>query len=512
VSPDAASVLPPLDGAHLTVECVARVAINPGLAPALDPDAVERMRQSRRVVERAVQDGRVVYGVTTGFGRFSDISIPDGDRERLQVNLIESHAAGVGDPLPDPVARAMVLLRANALAKGNSGARPVLAERLIDLLRADIVPEIPRFGSVGASGDLAPLAHLALVITGRGFARHRGTRLSGAEALARAGLAAVTLQAKEGLALINGTQMMTAYACLQLDRAGKLADWADLAAALTVDVLRGLPAAYSERVAAVRPHPGHGVSARHLREALDGSRLTTRAGEIRVQDAYSLRCIPQIHGASRDAIDHVREVVEREINAATDNPLIFPDAPDEERVISAGNFHGQPVALALDYLAIALAELANASERRIERMVNPALSGLPPFLVREGGLNSGLMVAQYTAAALVSQNKVLAHPASVDSIPTSANQEDHVSMGSVAAVKADDVLRNLIWVIAIELLCGAQAADLVGPERLGRGTRSAYEWVRRLVPPWDQDRVLSFDIERVSAALTNATEVPSAGG
>jgi histidine ammonia-lyase len=390
--------------------------------------------------------------------------------------------------------------RAGALAAGFSGARPVLVERLVDLLAHDIVPEIPRFGSVGASGDLAPLAHLALVLTGRGFATWHGQRMTGAEALARAGLAPVVLEAKEGLALINGTQMMTAYAALIVAQAGTLLDWADLAAALTVDVLRGIPAAFDERVAAIRPHPGHAVTARHLREALEGSRLTTEPGELRVQDAYSLRCIPQIHGASRDALVHIAAVVEREINSATDNPLIFAD---DDAVVSAGNFHGQPMALVLDYLAIALAELADVSERRIERLVNPALSGLPPFLVREGGLNSGLMLAQYTAAALVSQNKVLAHPASVDSIPTSANQEDHVSMGSVAAVKAHDVLRNVTWVIGAELICGAQAAELVGPERLGHGTRTAYDWVRQRVAPWDQDRVLSPDLERVAADLVD---------
>lgn len=497
-----ARLVAPLDGGHLSIADVAYVAYHPEGAPGLDPAARERMLASRAVVDRAVATDRVAYGVTTGFGRFSDVAIADPDRGQLQVNLIESHSAGVGEPLPAPVARAMVLLRANALAKGFSGARPVLVERLLDLLTHDIVPEIPRFGSVGASGDLAPLSHLALVLTGRGFATWRGERMTGADALARAGLTPVVLGAKEGLALINGTQMMTAYAALVVAQARTLLDWADLAAALTVDVLRGIPAAFDERVAAIRPHPGHAVTARHLREALEGSRLTTRPGELRVQDAYSLRCIPQIHGASRDALSHIAEVVEREINSATDNPLIFAE---DDGVVSAGNFHGQPVALALDYLAIALAELADVSERRIERMVNPALSGLPPFLVRQGGLNSGLMLAQYTAAALVSQNKVLAHPASVDSIPTSANQEDHVSMGSVAAVKAHDVLRNVTWVIAAELICGAQAAELVGPDRLGQGTRTAYDWVRLRVVPWDRDRVLSPDLERVAADLLEPT-------
>lgn len=504
-SASAGEPLPPLDGEHLTIDAVAEVAHHPDRAPALALHARARMDASRQVVERAVQTGRPLYGVTTGFGRFADVTIPERDRAQLQINLIESHSAGVGEALSVPIARAMVLLRANALAKGFSGARPVLVERLLDLLHHDVVPEIPRYGSVGASGDLAPLSHLALVLTGRGWARYRGERLTGAEAMRRVGLEPVTLQAKEGLALINGTQMMTAYGCLILEQAARLADWADAAAALSVDVLRGIPAAFASSVDAVRPHPGQQVSAAHLRAALTGSRLTTLPGELRVQDAYSLRCTPQIHGASRDAFTHIREVVAREINAATDNPLIFPD---EDTAVSAGNFHGQPVALVLDYLAIALAELASVSERRIERMVNPALSGLPSFLVRDGGLNSGLMLAQYTAAALVSQNKVLTHPASVDSIPTSANQEDHVSMGSVGAVKAYDVLRNVTWVVAAELICGAQAADLVGPTRLGHGNYATYEWVRQHVAPWDRDRVLSPDLEAMATALTESDGPP----
>jgi histidine ammonia-lyase len=488
----------PVDGEHLTLTHLWKTAHRLGPRPVLEEAARHRMRESRDVVEAQVAQGTPVYGVTTGFGRFADVAVAAGDRLRLQENLIKSHAAGVGAPVEGPVARAMVLLRANALAKGYSGARPVVVERLLDLLATDVTPVIPRLGSVGASGDLAPLAHLALVLTGRGEAWWQGERLPGHEALRRAGLDPLQLQAKEGLALINGTQLMTAHAALVLYDAWRLVDFADLSAALTVDVLRGIPDAFDQRVAAVRPHPGHLVSAAHLRAALAESRLTTRPGQIRMQDAYALRCTPQIHGASRDAFQHIADVVEREMNAATDNPLIFPEGQD---VISAGNFHGQPVALALDYLAIALSELASVSERRSERMVNPALSGLPAFLVRDGGLNSGLMLAQYTAAALVSYNKVLSHPASVDSIPTSANQEDHVSMGSIAAIKVSDVLDNVRRVLAIEAMLGAQAADLVGPAKLGRGTRGLYDWVRQHVAFWEEDRELGQDIERLARAL-----------
>jgi histidine ammonia-lyase len=394
----------------------------------------------------------------------------------------------------------MMLLRANALVKGFSGVRPVLVEHLLELLRRDVIPVIPRWGSVGASGDLAPLAHLALVLTGEGEAWVGGRLLPGGEALQAAGLSPIALEAKEGLALINGTQMMTAHGALAIHEAAFLADFADLTAALTVEVLRGIPDAFRVEVAAVRPHPGHVVSAAHLREALRGSRLTTRPGQVRVQDAYSLRCAPQIHGASRDALLHVSEVVSRELNSATDNPLIFPA---DDAAVSAGNFHGEPLALTLDYLAMALAEWASVSERRSERMVNPALSGLPAFLVTDGGLRSGLMLAQYTAAALVSYNKVLAHPASVDSIPTSANQEDHVSMGSISALKLMDVLAHVERVLAVEAMLGAQAADLVGPDRLAPGTHSLYEWVRGYVAPWEEDRPLGPDIERLAVALSD---------
>ncbi len=487
-----------IDGEHLTIDDVVAIACQRAPVPAIAPTAIYRMAQSRQVVERAVQEDRPAYGITTGFGRFQDVAIPAESRRELQKNLLRSHAAGVGPLLPAEVVRAMLLLRANALAKGYSGVRAIVVERLLDFLRHDLLPVIPSRGSVGASGDLAPLAHLALALLGEGDVFYRKERLSAREALRQAGLDPLELEAKEGLALINGTQMMTAYGTLLIARARHLADVADMAAALSVDVLRGIPDAFADEVAAVRPHPGHALVASHLRSALSGSRLTTRPGQIRVQDAYSLRCTPQVHGAARDALYHVAEVVTRELNAATDNPLIFAE---QDQVVSAGNFHGEPLALALDYLGIALAEWASISERRLERMVNPALSGLPAFLIEEGGLHSGLMLAQYTAAALVSENKVLAHPASVDSIPTSANQEDHVSMGSVSAEKAWRIQANVEYVLAAELIAGAQAADIVGADKLGAGTARAYRFVRESVSFRDRDRPPGVEIEAVAARL-----------
>jgi histidine ammonia-lyase len=486
-----------VSGDGLTVQAVAEIAQRKRHA-VLPREVAERLAASRAMVTRYLNEERPIYGVTTGFGRFSDVVIPESERAQLQMNLIRSHAAGVGPPFSPEDARAMVLLRANALAKGFSAVRPVVVEQLLELLNRDVVPVIPSQGSVGASGDLAPLAHLALVLVGEGEAWHNGQRMGGAEALQLAGLTPLRLEAKEGLALINGTQAMTALGSLGLVKAQLLADWADLAGSLTFQVLRGIPMAFAPPVFAVRPHPGLIHSAQNLRHLLYQSRLTTAPGELRVQDAYALRCMPQVHGASREGLSHVETVVTREINSATDNPLFFPA---EDEVISAGNFHGQPVALVLDYLGILAAEWANISERRIERMVNPALSGLPPFLVEQGGLNSGLMLAQYTAASLVSENKVWAHPSSVDSIPTSANQEDHVSMGTTAGRKARLILSNLEKVLAIELICGAQAADLVGAERLSPAGLTVHHFVREHVPGWDRDRVLGPEIEVMADAL-----------
>ncbi|PSR31621.1 MAG: histidine ammonia-lyase [Sulfobacillus benefaciens] len=490
----------PVDGQTLTPKTVYQVAVD-NLPVILSSEVAHSMAASRRMVERYLDEERIVYGITTGFGRFSDVVIPDDLRQLLQLNLLRSHAAGVGSPFDPSIARAMVLLRANALAKGYSGIRIEVVETLLAMLNRGVTPIIPSQGSVGASGDLAPLAHLALVLVGEGQAWFDGAQMSAVEALSRAGLAPLVLQAKEGLALINGTQAMGAMGALAVYQAELLADWADILGSLTTEVLRGIPMAFSEAVARVRPHPGIAVCAENLRRLTDGSRLTTLPGELRVQDAYSIRCMPQVHGASRDGLRHVAEVVTREINSATDNPLLFEDL---DLAISAGNFHGQPIALVLDYLAIILAEWASISERRIERMVNPALSGLPAFLVAQGGINSGLMLAQYTAASLVSENKVLAHPSSVDSIPTSANQEDHVSMGTTAGRKALQVLENLQTVLAIEAICGAQAADLLGPHLLSPRGKQVYDFVRQRVLPWEHDRILAPDIAVMKESLGTA--------
>jgi len=513
-----------IDGERLTLNDLARVARGvPGgdAWPDVDlaPKALERLRQARGLVDRIVAEERPVYGITTGFGKFSEIAISRQETEELQANLIMSHAAGVGPLLPRDAVRAAMLLRANTLAKGFSGVRPETVNLLLAMLNRGVHPLIPSQGSLGASGDLAPLAHMALVLIGLGEAEfapgpgQAGERLSGHEALRRAGLAPLRLTAKEGLALINGTQVLTAVGALAVHDAQVLAGTADVVAALTVEALRGIGAAFDPRLEAVRPHPGQGVAASNLRRLLEGSGNVTRPGELRVQDAYSLRCVPQVHGASRDALEHVGSVVLREMNAATDNPLIFPPeglegapgpGPDpwavwDADVVSGGNFHGQPVALALDYLGIAAAEWASISERRTERLVNPHLSGLPAFLTRHGGLHSGLMILQYTAAALVSENKVLAHPASVDSIPTSAGQEDHVSMGAIAARKARRIVDNAVRVLGVEVLCACQALDLVAPPggaaALGRGTAAAYRRLRREVPALDGDRTQSPDME-----------------
>ncbi|POB09991.1 histidine ammonia-lyase [Sulfobacillus sp. hq2] len=464
----------------------------------LDPEAAMNMAASRHMVVRYLDEERTVYGVTTGFGRFSEVVIPADKRQTLQVNLLRSHSAGVGTPFSETVVRGMMALRANALAKGYSGVRPVVVEQLVNLLNKNVVPVIPSQGSVGASGDLAPLAHLALVLIGEGMATYQGQVLPGAKALERAGLTPLVLEAKEGLALINGTQAMGAMGVLAVHEATGLADWADAAAALSIDVLRGIPLAFHPAVARVRPHPGQALVQQHLRDLLHGSQLTTSPGQLRVQDAYSLRTTPQVHGAAREGLAHIADVVTAELNSATDNPLLFAD---EDMVISAGNFHGEPLALVLDYLGIVAAEWASISERRIERMVNPTLSGLPAFLTTHGGLHSGLMLAQYTAASLVSENKVWAHPSSVDSIPTSANQEDHVSMGTTSARKSLTIVGNLRYVLAIELLAGAQAADLIGPTLLAPATRKVYEWVRTMVPTLEDDRSPAPDIEVVAAAM-----------
>lgn len=453
--------------------------------------AEEKVKRSRALVDEYVDKEKVVYGITTGFGKFSDVTISKEEAKDLQTKLIISHSCGVGQALDEEIVRGVMLLRANALAKGNSGIRLSTLNTLVKMLNEGVHPIIPEKGSLGASGDLAPLSHMVLVMLGEGEAYYKGERLTGQEAMDRAGIPTIELTSKEGLALINGTQVMTAIGALTIYDGINLSKTADIISALTVEALNGVIDAFDPRVHQVRNHNGQLATASNLLKVLEASKMTSRQGEIRVQDAYSLRCIPQIHGGSKDAINYVKEKVDIEMNSATDNPLIFPDS---EAVISGGNFHGQPMALSFDFLGIALAELANVSERRLERLVNPTLSDLPAFLSKNGGLNSGFMIVQYSAAALVSENKVLAHPASVDSIPSSANQEDHVSMGTIAARKAREIMENARKVLAMELLAACQAVDLRGKKQLGRGTEIAYNIVREKVSPMDEDRIMYKEI------------------
>ena len=491
-----------LTGEHLGIADVWDVAVE-GRAAVLGDSGRERAAAARAFLEAQVGDH--TYGVNTGFGRFVSQSIPPEQAADLQLRLLRSHACGVGDPYPDEVVRAAMLLRANTLAKGFSGARVETIELLLGVLGAGIVPHVPSRGSVGASGDLAPLAHLALPLVGEGEATVDGRRVSGAEALVKAGLSPITLAAKEGLSLINGTQFMTAMASLALVRAQRLARVADVACAMSVEALQATPTSFHPAIHAARPLPGQERSAASLRALLDGSAIVeSHRWCDKVQDAYSLRCAPQVHGASRDLLDHVERTVAVELNAATDNPLVLLD---EGLIVSNGNFHGQPIAIGLDCIAIACAELASISERRTERLVNPSLSdGLPPFLVaREEGLNSGFMIPQYVAAALVSENKALSHPASVDSIPTSAGQEDHVSMGNGAGLKALQVVANAERVLAIELLAGAQAVEFHAPLEPGGGVGAARAFVRTLSERVREDRSLSTDIERVASAIRDGS-------
>lgn len=505
-----------LDGSTLTIPAVYDIAVH--RAPVrLSPSARRHMQAARRLVDEWVRRGETVYGVTTGFGEFSSVRIAPDDLERLQENLILSHSAGAGDPLPPEVVRAMMVLRVNALAHGNSGIRPETVELMLAMLNRGIVPFVPSQGSVGSSGDLVQLSHLVLSMIGRGRVMRPDDPLRtmpSRTALKRHGLTPARLTAKEGLALVNGTQMMTAFTALAVHAARRLATIADIAGAMSTEALRGSDTPFDDRIHRLRPHPGQRAVAANLRRLMKGSEIreSHRHGDPRVQDAYSIRCIPQVHGASRDAITYVERVVSTEINSATDNPLIFP----KERIhLEGGNFHGQPVALAADFLAIALAELASISERRIERLVNGSLSGLPKFLTSDGGLNSGLMIAQYTAASLVSENKVLCHPGSVDSIPTSANQEDHNSMGSISAQKAWRVLRNVQTVIAIELMCAAQGLDFArqyqGSRELkaGRGVEAAYRAVRTHARFLGRDRVLYDDVQAL-LTLTDSDELLTA--
>jgi histidine ammonia-lyase len=489
-----------LTGDDLTVADVWAVAVE-GARAALADSARERMRAARALVERA---GEHTYGINTGFGRFVDTAIPDELTEELQFRLLRSHACGVGDPYPDEVVRAAMLLRANTLAKGSSGARIETVERLLELLERGVLPYVPSRGSVGASGDLAPLAHLALPLVGEGEAFVAGELLSGADALAQVGLEPLRLAAKEGLSLINGTQFMAAQLALGLVRARRLARAADVACAMSLEALQGSRTSFLPQIHALRPLRGQIDAAANVLRLLEGSAINEAHRWCdKVQDAYSLRCAPQVHGASRDLLDYADYTVSVELNAATDNPLVLLD---DETLVSNGNFHGQPLAFALDALAMAAAELANISERRIERLVNPNLSdGLPPFLTADGGLNSGFMIPQYVAASLVSENKVLAHPASVDSIPTSAGQEDHVSMGNAAGLKAWQVLANCERALAIELLAGAQGVEFHAPLEPGLGVRAARTFVRELSPRLREDRPLARDIEAVARSIRDGS-------
>ncbi len=469
----------------------------------LAPEARERVARAREAVEHLLTCGEVIYGITTGFGHFKDRIIPAVDAERLQHNILVSHAVGVGEPLDEATTRAVMLVRANTLAKGHSGVRVETIERLLEALNAGVHPRVPEKGSLGASGDLAPLAHMALVLTGEGEARHRGETMPGGEALRRAGIEPLTLAAKEGLALTNGTAFMTAIGSLVTAQSERLAQTADIAGALSCEALYATPRAFDARIHAARAHPRQVACAGYLRRLLDGSQFLRPDDPLNVQDAYTLRCMPQVHGAARDAIAYARWVLEIELNSATDNPLIFFEEDGTPVCLSGGNFHGEPVAIAMDYLAIALAEIGNISERRVTRLTDDASNQgtLPAFLIKHGGLNSGFMMAQCTAAALASENKVLAHPASVDTVPTSANTEDHVSMGAIAARQAREVLGNVETIVAIELLAAAQGVDfrreVLGDVRLGRGTAPAYRLVRERVPFLEQDAYMAPLIEAV---------------
>ncbi len=481
-----------LDGNRLDLDALEAVA-RAGRPTALSPEAREAVLRARRVVDEAVRRGDVAYGINPGFGSFADVHIPADRLRELQINLVRSHAAGVGEPLGEAETRALMLLRANVLAKGFSGIRLETLERLVEMLNRRVHPVVPAQGSVGASGDLAPLAHLALALAGEGLAVHDGRLLPGAKALEAAGLLPVTLEAKEGLALINGTQLMPAVAALALIDAGRLVKTADVLGAMSLDALQGTDVAFDPRIHAARPHPGQAASARNLRKLLEGSAIRESHRDCgKVQDAYSLRCIPQVHGAVRDALAYVGATVAVEMNAATDNPMVFTDTGE---LLSGGNFHGEPVAIASDVLAIAVAELGAISERRIERLVNPALSDLPAFLAREGGVESGLMLAHVTAAALASENKSLAHPASVDSIPTSANKEDHVSMGAFAARQAARVVSNTARILGVEALAATQALEFRKPLTTSAALEAARDRLRERIPAYERDRFLAPDRE-----------------
>jgi histidine ammonia-lyase len=505
-----------INGNDLTLDDV-RAVVHERRPVMLEPEARIAVDRARAVVEDLVENNRVGYAVTTGVGQLSDVRIPPDDIRKLQVNLLRSHAMGVGEPLGEAVSRAMMLLRANSLAKGCSGVRAVVIDTLCEMLNRGVHPVIPSQGSVGASGDLAPLSHLGLVLIAEGEAILNGRRMAAADALKQAGIKPLVLEAKETISLINGTQAMLAVGLLATIQTSILADTADVLGALAVDALRGTDVAFDERIHRVRPHPGQVQVAGNLRRMLEGSEIRESHRDCaRVQDAYSLRCIPQVHGAVRDTLAHCREVFEIEMNSAVDNPLVFPapkkvgrptppmGAPAEGDILSGGNFHGEPLAFALDFLAIALSALAGISERRLERLVNPSLNeGLPPFLAPGAGLNSGFMMPQIVAAAVVSENKVWSHPASVDSITTSGNKEDFVSMGMTAANKLLRVLENTRNVLAIEALAVAQALDFRAPLKTGKRGQAAYAAIRAVSPTISEDRIMTEDFSRVAELIAS---------
>lgn len=489
-----------LNGQQLTLKQIVDIAEGREQVVLAD-EARARVDRACQVVHDIVTAGRTVYGVNTGFGKLSDVSIDSADLSQLQLNLVRSHSCGLGDPLSEAEARAMLLLRANVLASGFSGARPLVIDTLIAMLEKRVTPVIPEKGSVGASGDLAPLAHLALAAIGEGEVFYEGERLPAATALQRAQIAPLQLEVKEGLALLNGTQAMGAVGALALQRAENLVQLTDVAGAMSLEALRGTPVAFDERIHAARPHAGQLAVAAHLRELLEDSeiRQSHLVGDPRVQDAYSLRCMPQVHGAIRTALDHAKQVVEIESGSATDNPLVFSETGE---VLSGGNFHGAPLALVFDYAAIALTDLMSISERRIDRLINPdSNEGLPPFLTSQPGISSGFMMLQVTAVALLNEAKVLAHPASIDNVPTDGGKEDHVSMGMTSATKLRGIVKLAEMVTAIELFAGAQGLEYHAPLAPGRGVKQAYEIVRCHVPPLMQDRAMSGDIEKLTAAI-----------
>ena len=470
-------------------------------------EALQRLAEGRAWIEQILATGQTVYGVNTGFGRLADVRVPDESIQQLQVNLVRSHSGGMGQPLSIPEARAMLLLRANVLAKGWSGCRPVVLELLAAMLNQGVTPVIPEKGSVGASGDLAPLAHLALVAIGEGEAFYQGERIPGGEALQRAGLTPLRLEAKEGLALLNGTQAMTAVGALSVARARRLVRLADLAGAMSLEALMGTPTAFDARIHEARPHAGQMAAAAHLRDLMQNSEIRNSHSEsdTRVQDAYCLRCMPQVHGAVRGALEHVAGVLEVESGSATDNPLVFPEHTTKTReqgVLSGGNFHGAPLSYAFDYASIVLTDLAGITERRIDRLLNPDINeGLPAFLSPEAGLSSGFMIAQIGSAALVNECQVLSHPSSTGSIPTSGGKEDHVSMGMTGALKLRTIVENLERIVAVELMCAAQGVEFRAPLAPARAVGEACKVVRQIVSPLGQDRVMSTDIAKMATAV-----------